>query len=394
MIKVTLGVSSSISVYKSLEIVRRFKKRDCDVKVIMTKNATKLVSPLTFEAISQNPIATDLFEERSLYQIGHIELAKWEDLLVIAPATANVIGKFASGIADDFLTTHFISATSKRVIAPAMNGRMWRNEVVKENVNKLKKLGVIFIGPKEGNLACGEEDIGALEDPIFIVEESLSLLKEKNLKGKKILVTAGATREFLDRVRFLSNPSSGKMGFFIADEARKRGASVTLIYGATSIEVPEGIKAIKVTSTSQMERKVLENFKKCDYLFMCAAPSDFTFEKRFDNKIKRAEGAISVVLKPTSDILKKVAEIKREDQIICGFSAETEDFIKNAKRKIKEKGLDFIVLNDVSRNDIGFESDYNEVKIISSSGEIKEIKKDLKRNIAEKILKKVLKIEE
>jgi len=195
VIKVTLGVSSSISVYKSLEIVRRFKKRDCDVKVIMTKNATKLVSPLTFEAFLKTHAR--IYLKKDHFINWHIELAKWEDLLVIAPATANVIGKFASGIADDFLTTHFISATSKRVIAPAMNGRMWRNEVVKENVNKLKKLGVIFIGPKEGNLACGEEDIGALEDPIFIVEESLSLLKEKNLKGKKYWLRQVRQESFL-----------------------------------------------------------------------------------------------------------------------------------------------------------------------------------------------------
>jgi phosphopantothenoylcysteine decarboxylase/phosphopantothenate--cysteine ligase len=394
VIKVTLGVSSSISLYKSLEIIRRFKERDCDVRVIMTENAAKLVSPLTFETISQNPVAIDLFAEKSSYKIGHIELAKWEDIFVVAPATANVIGKFASGIADDFLTTHFISSTSKKVIAPAMNGRMWRNEIVKKNVAKLKEQGIMFIGPKEGNLACGEEDIGALEEPTFIVEEALSLLKEKNLKGKKILVTAGATREFLDGVRFLSNPSSGKMGFSIADEARKMGATVTLIYGSTLIEPPKGVKTIKVTSTSEMEKAVLENFENCDFLFMCAAPSDFTFEKKFNNKLKRAEGEISIVLKPTSDILKKVREIKKKGQIVCGFSAETEDFLKNAKRKLEEKGLDFIVLNDVSRKDIGFESDYNEVKIISSSGEIKEIKKDLKRNIAEKIVNEVLKIEE
>lgn len=386
MIKVALGVSSSIAIYKSLEIIRRFKEKDCDVRVIITKNAGKLISPMLFETLSQHPVALEMFDERFSNKVEHIEIAKWEDVLVVAPATANIIGKFANGIADDFLTTHFIASSSKKVIAPAMNGRMWRNEIVKQNVDKLKKLGITFIGPREGNLACGDEDIGALEEPQYIVEETISLLCDKFLKGKKIIVTAGATREYLDSVRFLTNGSSGKMGFCIAKEARKRGAAVTLICGETTIEPPKNVDVIKVVSTSEMEREVLKNFKKCDCLFMCAAPSDFTFEKKFKGKIKRTGGEINIKLKPTEDILKKAKEIKRRGQLIVGFAAETENFVENAKKKLEEKGADFIVLNDVSRKDIGFSSDFNEVKIIFRDGNILEIQKAKKEIIAQRIV--------
>ncbi|MFB3851866.1 MAG: bifunctional phosphopantothenoylcysteine decarboxylase/phosphopantothenate--cysteine ligase CoaBC [Acidobacteriota bacterium] len=391
MIKITLGVSSSISVYKALDIARRFKERDCDVRVIMTKNAAKLVSPLLFETLTGNPVAVDMYESRQSQKVEHIELAKWEDILVIAPATANIIGKMANGIADDFLSTHYLASTSKVVVAPAMNGRMYRNRIVQENIEKLKERGVIFINPKKGMLACGEEDEGALEEPLKIVETTLSLLKEKDLAGKSVVVTAGATREYIDPVRFISNPSSGKMGYLIAEEAEKRGAKVVLISGQTYLNPPKGVEFVKVETTSEMKKEVLNHFKKCDILFMAAAPSDFQPTSRAKEKIKRERGSLKIELKPTEDIVSTAAKNKKKNQIICAFAAETENHIQNAKKKIKAKGVDYIAMNDVSKKDSGFESDINEIILIDSKLNSYNLGKDSKQNLARKLLDKILK---
>lgn len=394
MIKVTLGVSSSVSIYKALDIVRRFKERECDVKVIMTKNAAKLVSPLLFETISENPVAVDMYERATSVKVEHIELAKWEDVFVVAPATANIIGKMANGIADDFLTTHYLASTSKVVIAPAMNGRMFRNKTVRENIEKLKNAGVVIVNPKKGKLACGEEDEGALEDPPKIVEQTLSILKEtKQLLGKTVLVTAGPTREYIDPVRFISNPSSGKMGYFIAEEASKRGAKVILISGTTQIPSPQDVDFISVTTTSEMKEKVLEHFSLCDILFMAAAPSDFRPSKKEKEKIKRLDGSFKIELKPTDDILMEVSKLKKKNQIICAFAAETNNHIQNAKNKLLKKSVDFIALNDVSKKDCGFESDLNELILIDSKFNTFNLGRDSKLILASKLIDKIIKNE-
>ncbi len=390
MIKVTLGVSSSISVYRALEIVRRFKEKGCDVRVIMTKNASKLVSPLLFETLSGNPVAVDMYEKQFSKKVEHIELAKWEDVFLVAPATANIIGKMANGIGDDFLSTHYLASTARVVVAPAMNGRMYRNRVVQENIDKLKDRGVQFINPRKGMLACGEEDEGALEEPIKIVEKTLSLIQKRDLLGKKVVVTAGATREFIDTVRFISNPSSGKMGYFLAEEAFNRGAKVVLISGPSQLPVPEGVECEKIVSTSQLKEKLMKHFNGCDILFMAAAPSDFKPKIKHKEKIKREDGPLKIEFEPTEDIVALLAKQKKKNQIICAFSAETENHLENAKKKLLAKGVDYIALNDVSKKDLGFESDFNEVVLIDSKLKCFNLGRDSKQNIAIKIIEKIL----
>ncbi|MCX7829594.1 MAG: bifunctional phosphopantothenoylcysteine decarboxylase/phosphopantothenate--cysteine ligase CoaBC [Acidobacteria bacterium] len=391
MIKITLGVSSSVSVYKALDIIRRFKERDCDVRVIMTKNATKLISPLLFETLSGNPVAVDMYENRYSTKVEHIELAKWEDIFLVAPATANIIGKMANGIADDFLSTHFLASTARVVVAPAMNGRMFRNVIVKENIKKLVDKGVVFINPRRAVLACGEEDEGALEEPSKIVEKTLSLLKDKYLIDKTVIVTAGPTREYIDPVRFISNPSSGKMGYFLAEEGQKRGAKVILISGACQLEPPKGVEFIKVETTSEMKEELLKRFKKSNILFMAAAPSDFKPKEMKKSKIKREKGNLVVEFEPTEDIVSQLANLKQKGQIICAFAAETENCLENAKKKLKDKKVDFIALNDVSNKNSGFESDYNEITLIDSKMNVVGLGKDTKQNLAAKLFNAILK---
>lgn len=391
MKKITLGVSSSISIYKALDLIRRLQEKECEVRVIMTPSAARLVSPLAFEAISKNPVALELFDERSAKKIEHIELAQWEELFIVAPATANVIGKFACGIADDFLSTHFMASTVPVFIAPAMNGRMWRAKALQENINTLRDRGFHILPPKRGQLACGEDDEGALEDVPTIVEEALLLLKPKDFEGKRVLVTAGPTREKLDSVRFISNPSSGRMGYEIADRARKRGAAVTLISGPSALTPPREVGLIKVETAEEMSREVEKRMAGSDILFMAAAPSDYKAKEIFKGKKPRKEGNFKIELEPTEDILKKTAKGKRKGQIICGFAAEVEDHLKKAKAKIVDKTLDVIALNDVSREEIGFQSEFNEVTLIWKNGRSVKLKKAPKSEIADLILDEISK---
>lgn len=391
MPNVTLGVSSSIAVYKACEIVRRFRERGCEVRVIMTGNAARLISPVVFEALSGNPVAVELFSDRSARSIEHIEIAKWEELFVVAPATANIIGKFTSGVADDFLTTHYLASTAPCLIAPAMNGRMWRAPAVRENAAILENRGVAFIGPKRGSLACGEEDVGALADPEAIVEKALTLLRPMDLKGKSVVVTAGPTREYLDQVRFVSNPSTGRMGYRIAEAAQRRGAEVTLISGPTEIEPPARVRLVMVETTDELSRAVKAHAPKCDYLFMAAAPSDFAPEKMTAGKRARKEGAFSLKLVPTADILKDVAAKKKKGQLFCGFAAETANHMQNAKRKLGDKGVDLIAMNDVSGGNTGFASEQNEITLIWAGGKTQKLGKASKAELATRLLDAVMK---
>jgi phosphopantothenoylcysteine decarboxylase/phosphopantothenate--cysteine ligase len=369
---IVLGVSSSIAAYKACEIASRLKKLEAEVWVVMTKEAGKLVTPLTFRTLSENPVITDLFsEDLSGLPVPHISLAERAALLLIAPATANVIGKLAGGIADDPLTTIALAAPAKKLIAPAMNCRMWRNPVLAENVKKLKELGFEFIGPEEGRLACGKEDIGRMSEPEEIVNEVVRWLGgSMDLQGKHILVTAGGTKEAIDPVRYISNRSSGKMGYAIAAAARERGAQVTLISANGHLPDPLDIKAVRVESAAGMLEAVLDYYNNAHAVIMAAAVADFTPKlKTQKSKIKNKESIINVALCPTQDILKTLAKQKgRKGRVLVGFALETENLVENARKKLKDKDLDLIVAND----DSTFESDSIKFSILDRSGRVQE----------------------
>jgi phosphopantothenoylcysteine decarboxylase/phosphopantothenate--cysteine ligase len=393
---IILGVSSSIAAYKACEVVSRLKKLEADVWVVMTREATKLIAPLTFRTLSGNPVITDLFaEEFSRMPVPHISLTQKADLLAITPCTANVIGKLANGLADDPLTTIALS-TKRKLIAPAMNCEMWRNPIVAENVEKLKKAGFIFIGPEEGKLACGDEDIGRMSEPAEILDKITSLLVSKqDLKGKHILVTAGGTKESLDPVRYISNRSSGKMGYALAKAARERGASVTLISANGHIPDPLDIQSIKVESAGGMLEAVLDYYNNAHAVIMAAAVSDFKPEIRNPksetnpkSKIKKSKNGLNLKLTPTEDILKTIAKQKgRKSRVLVGFALETENLIENAKKKLNEKDLDLIVANDNST----FDSNNIKFSIIDQAGEVADFPQQTKDQAAHEILDKIFK---
>lgn len=389
MNKIVLGVCSSIGIYKACEILRGFQKAKYLVQVIMTKNATKLISPSLFGALSGREVLVELFPDHPSGKIPHIDLARDNALLLIAPATANMIGKFAGGIADDFLSTFYIAVKCPVAVAPAMNENMYLHPQTQDNIRKLKDSGVNFIEPEKGYLACGDEGWGRLAAPEVIVSRSMELIKKaKSLNGRKVLVTAGPTREYLDPVRFLSNSSSGKMGYAIAQEAMRRGADVVLISGPTEILSPVGLIVQKVETTEQMSSAVMKHVGDSDIVIMAAAVSDFKFPQTNTQKIKKEKIPQEVKLVTTPDILKEVAKIKG-DRVLVGFAAETQDLEKNALRKIKLKNLDLIVANDVSQPGVGFESDMNQVSIIHPDGKVIHTEKQTKGKISQIILDEI-----
>lgn len=389
---IVLGVSGSIAAYKACEIVSRLKKLEAEVWVTMTEEATKLITPLTFRTLSGNPVITNLFsEELSSFSVPHISLAKRASLIIIAPCTANIMGKLAGGMADDALTTIALASSAKKLIAPAMNSEMWRNPIVVKNVKTLKELKYIFIGPEEGKLACGEEDIGRMAEPEEIVDKLVSLLVPKqDLKGKHILVTAGGTREAIDPVRYISNRSSGKMGYAIARAARERGANVTLISGPTDLDAPLDIKPIRVESAGGMLEAVLDYYNNADVVIMAAAVSDYRPRKPLNRKVKK--GSVrspywTIELEQTEDILGTISRQKgRRGRILVGFALETENIVDNAKQKIKEKGLDLIVANA----DLTFEGDSIKFAIIDKKGQVEDYPEQPKEQAAHIILDKIL----
>lgn len=369
MEKVVVGICSSISVYKSCEIIRGFQKSGYEVQVIMTKNATRLIQPLLFSAITRSAVHVDTFDKKETENISHITLAKEAALFVVAPATANMIGKMASGIADDFLSTFYMAVGCPVVVAPAMNEAMYLHTQTQMNIKKLLSFGVHFVEPDQGYLACGDEGWGRLASPEKIVEEGLKLIqKSRNLAGKNVLVTAGPTREYLDPIRFLSNRSSGKMGYRIAEEALRRGACVTLISGPTHTSPPKGVDLVMVQTTDEMADQTFKHFKKSDVIIMAAAVSDFTFKDMTSQKLKKKTLPRSIMLVQSQDILKKLGE-KKGRKILIGFAAETENIEANSLQKIKEKNLDFIVANDVADETIGFESDFNQIIFVLPNGQ-------------------------
>lgn len=384
--KIALGVCSSISIYKACEIIRGFQKKKFQVQVILTKNASRLVSPLLFSSLSGQNVLIDPFEEEYSEKIAHVNLSREISLFVVAPATANMIGKFASGVADDFLSTFYLTVKCPVIVAPAMNEAMYLHHQTQLNIKKLQALGVKFVEPDKGFLACQEEGWGRLAAPEKIVEAALRLMKRgESLKGKTILVTAGPTREFLDPVRFLTNRSSGKMGYEIAEEALRRGAQVVLISGPTHIFPPQRVKFSQVQTAQELEKEVSKHYPQADIVVMAAAISDFKFARMFPQKIKKQEFGEEVKLTPTEDVLKKLGK-KKGKKVLVGFAAETENVVDNALKKIREKNLDLIVANDVSAEGIGFESDLNQVSIIFPDGRTLQTEKRSKQEISQKVL--------
>ncbi|MBI5993292.1 bifunctional phosphopantothenoylcysteine decarboxylase/phosphopantothenate--cysteine ligase CoaBC [Clostridium perfringens] len=382
---VVVGVSGGVAVYKALDVISRLRKKDVEVHVIMTKSATEFVTPLSFQSLSQNMVITDMFAEPKAWEIQHISLAKKADLMLIVPATANIIGKVANGIADDMLSTTIMATKAPVVFCPAMNTNMYENPIVQRNISLLKELGYEFIDPASGRLACGDEGKGKLQDTEIIAEETLRRLHStKDLVGKKVVVTAGPTIVPIDPVRILTNRSSGKMGYSIAEEARDRGAEVVLISGPTSLRKPNGIKVIDVKTNEDMFNAIKNEFKDADIVIKSAAVADYKAKNYSNEKIKKTGDDLNLIFERDRDILKTLGGMK-ENQILVGFAAESSNLKENAKGKLERKNLDYIVANDISKQETGFASDENKVTIISKSGEEVSLEKMSKREVAKNI---------
>ena len=389
---VLLIVSGGIAAYKSIDLCSSLVKKGNSVKVVLTKNAENFVTQLPFQTLTKNRVYTSTFEEIDENEIQHIDLTKWAEKIVVAPATANLISKFANGIADDLATSLMLAVrdVTKVYIVPAMNTFMYRNPIIQENMNKLIKLGFKFVEPDSGLLACG--DVGEGKFPSIDKIESFVFHEvEQDLKGKKVLVTAGPTKEFIDPFRCLTNPSTGKMGISLANECARRGAEVILVSSVDNDTISSKIKKIKITSTNDMFEAVKNNFKDCDFIIKAAAVSDYTPVQVFDKKVKKQEGNLTIEFQRTQDILKYVGDNKTDKQKVIGFAAETNNLIEYAKEKIIKKNLDYIVANDISKKDIGFGSDDNEVYIIDKHDNIKKIDKSNKNNIAKAIVDEISK---
>ncbi len=365
---VILGVTGCIGAYKSAVILRLLQKEGFEVFPVMTRSAQQFITPLTLEKLSGYKVVSDLFSDHTV-EFEHIALARKSDLLLVAPATANILGKFAQGIADDFLSTLYLSTTTPVVVAPAMNVEMWCHPAMEDNVRVLKERGIIFVEPGAGYLACGETGEGRLAEPEMILEAVLNTLsRDRSLLGKKVLVTAGPTVEDIDPVRFLSNRSSGKMGYAVASEAEQRGAKVVLVSGPTELEAPDRVDRVEVRSAVEMAEAVTRHFEDSHVVVMAAAVSDYAPATLASEKIKKGAMEPLIPLERTPDILAGLGE-QKTDQFLVGFAAESERVRENALGKLRDKGLDLIVANDISREDRGFASDFNEAILLDSSGE-------------------------
>lgn len=368
MKNVVLGVTGGIAAYKALEVVSRLRKLNINVDVVMSKSAQEFVTPLSFQSLSQNPVITDMFDEPRAYEIAHISLAKKADVFAIVPATANIIGKLANGIADDFISTSVLATRARVIIAPAMNTQMYNNAIVQCNMEKLKGIGYQIVKPGAGRLACGDVGEGKLALVDDIVDEILKLLNQKmDYEGKKVLVTAGGTEVPIDPVRILTNRSSGKMGICIAEALRDRGAEVTLIYGDIRTDLPDGMTLIEARTNGKMDLEISKVYDSMDMVFMAAAVSDFIVKSYSKEKIKKSEGALVLELIKDKDILKGLGEKKKKNQVLIGFAAESENLETNAKLKLEKKNLDFIAANDISEGKV-FGKDTNSVTLFDKAG--------------------------
>jgi len=388
---VVVGVCGGIATYKTVEIVSKLKKLNADVNVIMTENSKEFVTPLTFRSISNNSVVSDMFEEPSNYNIKHISLAHKADIILIAPATANIIGKIANGIADDMLSTTVMASKAKVIFAPAMNVNMYENKIVQDNILRLKSLGYIFIEPETGMLACGVYDKGRLPEPESIINHVLNSINDRlDMENIKVLITAGPTREPIDPIRYISNHSSGKMGYSIANVASRRGASVVIVSGPVNIDKPQNVKIINVNTAIEMHREVMSRFQNFDVIIMAAAVADYRCTRVADKKIKKDYDEITLALERNPDIAYDVGKIKGK-RVFVGFSAETDHLIENADKKLQKKNFDLIVANDVTKEGAGFNADTNIVTIIDKKGTI-DLPLMSKNCVAEEILNRVLKM--
>ncbi len=386
--KIVLGITGGIAAYKAAELTRELVKKGADVRVIMTENASKFITPLTLETLSGNRVFTDTFAPITDFEISHISLADFADIVIIAPATANVIGKIASGIADDLLTTTIMAADVPVLICPAMNNRMFANPLVKTNIAKLAGHGYFFVEPGYGELACKSEGQGRLAEITDIVDEVKTILTPKDLTGEHVLVTAGPTREAFDPVRFITNHSSGKMGYALATMAARRGADVTLIGGPSSLAIPRRVRFIPVTTALQMKDAVMKLYKRSTVIIKAAAVADYRPAAPSASKIKKGKDRLTVEFERNPDIIAEVGR-KKGNRVLVGFSMETEDLLRNSRAKMVAKKMDLIVANDLNEEGAGFQHDTNAVVIINAAGEVERVPLMDKREVADRILDRV-----
>lgn len=389
--KIVLGVTGGIAAYKAAELIRALIKKGAQVRVIMTKSAKEFITPLTLQTLSQNQVYTDMFVPAEKYEMAHITLAEFADAFVIAPATANIIGKIASGIGDDLLSTAMMAQEKPTLICPAMNDKMLANPIVQENIHKLKKLGYIVMESAQGELACKTSGKGRLPDIADIVEEIETLLTPKDLKGRKILITAGPTEEPLDPVRYITNLSSGKMGYALAIEAHRRGAEVTLISGPTNLPLPPVRKIIRVRTAKEMYKAVIDHYKKTEIIIKAAAVADYSPKTLAAEKIKKDKNTLLLDLKNNPDIIAEVGKNKG-GRILVGFAMETQNLLANAREKLKKKNMDLIVANNLREEGAGFRTDTNVITIIDRAGRTESLGKMTKIEAAGAILDRVKKI--
>ena len=388
---IVVGVTAGIAAYKICQLVSSLKKQGNEVHVIMTKEAEKFVTPLTFQTLSNQKVITDMFTVNYTPDVHHISLAKKADLFVVAPATANIIAKLAHGLADDMLTTTFLAATCPKLIVPAMNTNMLNNPITQDNIATCQKYGMHIMCSGAGYLACGDVGAGRLPEPEEIEDAIASLIEtDRYLNGRHVVITAGATQEEIDPVRYITNHSTGKMGYALAKEARNAGARVTLISGKTNLPKPYGIDVVNVTSAADMAKSVIDNFENADVVIMSAAVADYTPIEKAEQKIKKTDGDLSIVLKRTQDILLTIGQKKHEDQIVIGFAMETENLLENAAKKLQEKNANYIIANSIREPGAGFGVDTNIVKIISPTS-VEDLGLLSKDETAKEILRHCLK---
>lgn len=386
---IVLGVTGSIAAYKIASLASMLKKKQADVTVIMTQNATNFINPITFETLTGNKCLVDTFDRNFQYSVEHVSLAKQADVFLVAPASANVIAKAAHGIADDMLTTTLLACTCPKIIAPAMNTRMFQNPIVQDNMKILEKYGMEVISPATGYLACGDTGEGKMPEPELLFEYIVKALTPKDMVGVKVLVTAGPTREKIDPVRYISNHSTGKMGYAIARAAMLRGAKVTLVSGKTNIEPPVGVKTINITSAAEMAAAVKDCAEKQDIIIKSAAVADYRPKYTADEKMKKKDGDMSIELERTEDILGYLGVHKRENQFLCGFSMETENMIENSRGKLERKNLDLIVANNLKQAGAGFGTDTNIVTLLSRE-DMQELPMMTKEEVADELLSYIM----
>lgn len=391
--KIIIGVTGSIAAYKIAGLCSMLKKQKADVTVIMTQNATNFIHPITFETLTGNKCLIDTFDRNFQYDVEHVELAKAVDVFLVAPASANVIAKAAHGIADDMLTTTLLAATCPKLFAPAMNTRMYQNEITQDNLRTLGKYGMQVITPASGYLACGDTGEGKMPEIEELYENLIDALTKKDLAGCNVLVTAGPTQEKIDPVRFISNHSTGKMGYAIARQAKRRGANVTLVSGPVSLEAPKGVELVDIISAADMAKEVWDRADQMDMIIKAAAVADYKPSETYDDKVKKSAGALNIPLAKTDDILSRLGENKKEGQILCGFSMETKDLLENSRAKLVKKNLDVIVANNLKVEGAGFGTDTNVVTFITKD-EVKELPLMDKAEVADCILDYLLDLRE